>query len=246
MSRSCAPLELLEIEHDRLVGPEQILDDLLARTRRLFAFAPIFQKRPQPVTDRRRQHPFEILEGSAADPLIVGVQRPERRAQRLSREDQRQQREGVSQPLAGPVLNEIIDKRSMIRIVEPIEQLPAFPYRPADRNLAQHNVENPFLIDLDPRILFQYRGQRSPALEPDFEARILERRDQPVDRALRDAHRKHPNQPAPYRKRLIRIELRIDQLADVLLGNLPQAEHGIVGHRLPRQQRDRLRHQRRW
>ena len=66
---------------------------------------------------------------------------------------------------------------------------------------------------------------------------------QAVGRALRHAHREHARQPAPDGEVLVRIDQRVDQLADPLFGDLPQREHGVVGDRIPGQQRDDVRHE---
>ena len=50
---------------------------------------------------------------------------------------------------------------------------------------------------------------------------------------LRHAHREHAHQTAAHREVLIRIDQRVDERADVLLGDLAQREHGVLGQRDP-------------
>ena len=54
--------QLLEVQHDRMVRPQQVGEDLVARARRARRRAAILEKRPQPLADRRREHAFQILE----------------------------------------------------------------------------------------------------------------------------------------------------------------------------------------
>ena len=100
-------------------------------------------------------------------------------------------------------------------------------------------------VDGDPRILLDDRRQRAAALEPHLEPQIVEPEHQAVGGALRHADGEYARQAAPDGEVLIRIDQRIDQLADAFFRHLAQREHGVGGDRIPRQQRDDVRHQRR-
>ena len=121
----------------------------------------------------------------------------------------------------------------------------ALPHRPADRHLAEHDVVDRLVVDADPRVLGDDRGQRPAALEADLEALVVEAEQQAVGRALRHAHREHARQPAAHGERLVRIDQRVDQLADPLLRHLAQGVDGVLGDRIPREQRNDVRHERR-
>ena len=93
----------------------------------------------------------------------------------------------------------------------------------------------------DPRILLDDRGQRSRRLATDVEPEVVEAEHEAVGGALRHAHREHARQAAADGELLVRIDQGVDQLADPLLRHLPEREHGVVGDRIPRQQRNRVR-----
>jgi hypothetical protein len=82
------PPQLLEVQHDGLVRPEQIRDDFLTGSLGPAAGALVFEKRPEPLTNVGRQHAFEVFEGGSAQSLVVGVEGPERRSQRLGGQDE--------------------------------------------------------------------------------------------------------------------------------------------------------------
>ena len=126
-----------------------------------------------------------------------------------------------------------------------VEQPVALPHRPADRHLAPDHVEDALHVDADERASLDDGRQRAAALEPDLEPQVVEAEQQAVDRALRDADREHARQPAADGERLVGIEQRVDQLADALLGHLPQRADRVLGHRIPREQRNHVRHERR-
>jgi hypothetical protein len=75
----------------------------------------------------------------------------------------------VCEALPGPVLQEFVDERACVR-VHRVEEPVALPDRPADGHLAPHHIEHPLAIDSDSRVLLEDGGERSAALEPDFEA----------------------------------------------------------------------------
>ena len=76
---------------------------------------------------------------------------------------------------------------------------------------------------------------------PDVETRIVETEHETARGALGDAHREHARKPPPDGEVLIRIEQRIDELADTFLRDFPERKHRVIGHLIPRQQRDRVR-----
>ena len=156
-----------------------------------------------------------------------------------------EQREDVGQALAGAVLQKLVHERSLLGIVDAVEQTMALPHRPADRDLLADHVEDALAIDAHARVLLEDRRQRAAALEADLEAQVLEAEQQAVNRPLRHAHREHARQPAADGERLIGIEQRVDQLADPLLGDLSQRAHRILSDRIPGEQRDHVRDQRR-
>ena len=130
-------------------------------------------------------------------------------------------------------------------VIDVVEQPMALPDRTPDRDLLADDVEHALAIDADARVLLDDRGQRAPALKADLEPQVLEAEHQAVHRALRDADREHPRQPAADGERLVGIEQRVDELADTLFGDLSQRAHRILGHRIPGEQRDHVRHERR-
>jgi hypothetical protein len=69
--------------------------------------------------------------------------------QRLARKDQRQEGKHVRQALTGPVADERVERR---RIDETVEQTLAFPDRPADRHLIEHDLKDALSIDGDARV----------------------------------------------------------------------------------------------
>ena len=85
--------------------------------------------------------------------------------------------------------------------------------------------------------------ERSGHLEPDIETRIVEREQQAIRGALRDRYGKHAGQAAPNCVVLIRVEEGVGQLADTLLGHLSQCNQRVIGHRIPRKQRNDVRDQ---
>ena len=177
--------------------------------------------------------------------LIVSIQAAKRDQQRLARQHRRQQREDVRETLAGAVAHELVDKRHLVLHVELVEQAPALPDRAAHRRLTHDHGEDPLGIDHDARILLEQRGQRMAALEPDLEPLVVEAEHEAVRGALRDAHREYARQAPPDGEVLIRIDQRVDEQPDPLFGHLPQREHRVGRHRVPGQQRDDVRDERR-
>jgi hypothetical protein len=80
--------QLVEVQHDRLVRPYQIGEDLVTRARGTAGRAAILEERPQTGANPLRQDPFEIFEGGALQLPIVGVQAAKRYLERLSRQDE--------------------------------------------------------------------------------------------------------------------------------------------------------------
>ena len=171
------------------------------------------------------------------------MQAAERNLQRLPGQDQRQQREDMRQALVRPVPHEVVDERHRFSRTERVEQPPAFPDRPADGHFPQHECEDPFLVDSDGEILLDNGRKRSRALKAHLESQIVEPEHQTVGRALRHADREHARQPPPDREILVRIEQRIDQFADMFLGDLAQRKHRRLGDRVPGEQRHHVRHE---
>jgi hypothetical protein len=219
----------------------ELRDHIVVRAGRL-GDAPPDEKRPQRLTNSGRQHAFEILERRSSQLPVLGMKAPERNLERFPRQHQRKQREDVREALAGAVADELVERRLAD---EAVEEAPAFPDRPANGDFAQDQFEDLFPIDVDARVLVQNCRERSRGLEADVESRIYEREHQAIGRALRDAHGKNARQAPPDREILIGIEQRIDQLADVLFGNLPQCEERMIGDGIPGEERDGVGHQRR-
>ena len=220
-----------------MVRTQQVRNDFFTWTRRA-PYGPPFEERPQPLANRRRQHAFEILESRPPKMFVVGLKAAKRNLQRFALQHQRQERKDVGEALARPVPHERVERRFA---GESIEQPSAFPDRTADRHFPEHDVENPAGVDLDPRILLDDGGQRSCRLATNVEPEVVEGEHEAVRRALRHADREHARQAAADGKLLVRIDQGVDQLAHPLLRHLPQRKHGVVGHRIPRQQRNRVR-----
>ena len=143
--------------------------------------------------------------------------------------------------LAGAGTDELVERRAAVAGVDAVQQATAFPDAAADRDLAEHDLENLLAADLHARVLVDDRGERSRRLVANVEARIVEPEHQAARRALGHADREHAREPPAYRKILVGIEQRVDELTDVLLGHLPQREHRVLGDRIPGEQRDDVR-----
>src|SRR5581483_9456788 len=106
-------------------------------------------------------------ERRAAQMRIGRLQAAKRDLQRLSRQDQRQQREHVSQALARTIPDEGIEWRVAH---ESVQDAPALPDRSLHRDLAADDVEDPLGLYLEVRALFADRGERARGLEAHVEA----------------------------------------------------------------------------
>ena len=150
----------------------------------------------------------------------------------------------MRQALPGAILQELVHKRSRVRL-DGVEQPVTFPDRTTDGDLAPDDIEDPLLVDAEPRVLLEDGGQRSPALEAHLEAEVVESEQDAVDCTLRHAHGEHAREPPARGKWLIGIEQRVDELAHAFFGHLAQRAHGILGDGIPRQQRNDVRDERR-
>ena len=56
------------------------------------------------------------------------------------------------------VAHELVERRVAVAGVEAVEQPPALPDGAAHGDLAQHDLEDPLAVDLDPRVLLDNRG----------------------------------------------------------------------------------------
>src|SRR5215472_1770992 len=74
--------ELIEVDLDRLVGAQKLGQHVLARAIGALARAAILEKRPQRLADVRRKHPFQILEGGAAERFVIRIQAAKSNRQR--------------------------------------------------------------------------------------------------------------------------------------------------------------------
>jgi hypothetical protein len=117
----------------------------------------------------------------------------------------------------------------------------ALPDRPAHVDFLLHDLEDALRIDADRRILLEDGGQRTAALEPHLEALVVEPEEQAVHRPLGDADGQHAREAAPYRERLIRIDQRVGELANVFLRHSPQRIHRLFGDGVPRHERNHMR-----
>ena len=102
-------------------------------------------KRPEALANVGRQHAFKILERGAPKDRIVRMEPSIGNLQRRCRKHERQQREDVRETLVGPVLEELVDERRMVLLLDLIQQPLAFPYRTADGDFAPDRVEDPML-----------------------------------------------------------------------------------------------------
>ena len=145
----------------------------------------------------------------------------------------------MRQALPRAILEKLVHERARVGL-DGIEETMALPYGASDGDLTAYDVEDAFLVDADSRVLLDDGGQRSSALEAHLEAQVLETKQDAVDCTLRDAHREHARETSPRRERLVGIEQRIHELADPFLGNFPQRPHGVLGDRVPREQRNHM------
>ncbi len=104
----------------------------------------------------RRQHAVEILERRALQLLVVGLQAAKRNLQRLARQHQRQQREHVREALARAVAHELVERRLRSASKPSSSRRLSHTGRPT-ASFAQHDLEDPLAVDLDPRILLEDR-----------------------------------------------------------------------------------------
>ena len=73
------------------------------------ACARLHEERPEGVANLGREHALEILERRSSKLSVVRVQAAKRNLQRLSREDQRQERKDVRKALAGTISHDFVD-----------------------------------------------------------------------------------------------------------------------------------------
>src|SRR5262245_53326487 len=145
--------------------------------------------------------------------------------QRLARDDQRQQRENMSQTPGTTLLQEVVERR-IARVG--LEQALTFPDGPGSLYLLQNDTLNEVAVDRDTRVLSDDGRERSPGLPAHVEARIVERREQAVRGALGYANGEHPRNAPAHIDLVRRIEQGIGQLPDMLLGNLAERKHRVV------------------
>src|SRR6476661_8851882 len=89
-------------------GSEQVGDRLGSRCG-LMTDAGSRQERPQAEADLRRQHSLAVFQGGASQVCVVAVQAAERDEERLTCQDERQQREHMRQALARPVADKGVE-----------------------------------------------------------------------------------------------------------------------------------------
>ena len=127
----------------------------------------------------------------------------------------------------------------------PIEQAAAFPHRPADRDLLLHHLEDTGRVDAHVRLFRDDGRQRAPALEADLEANVRR------GRASRLSAARCEMQTAITRG-IRRLTAKSSYGSSSASARAPtcrcatfrNARDGIVGDRIPRQQRDDVRNQR--
>ena len=201
---------------------------------------PPFEERPQPLADRRRQHAFEVLErrprrcsssvcrlrnaicsGSRCSTSDSSVKTCARLSPARSRTNA-----SSGDSLANPSSSRRLSHTG----------------RPTATSRSTTSKIRSLSIWI--RGFFStMRGQRPRRLAADVEPQIVEAEHEAVRRALRHADREHARQAAADGELLVRIDQRVDQLADALLGDLAQREHRVIGDRIPRQQRNHVRHE---
>src|SRR5436190_8022071 len=96
----------------------------------------------------------------------------------------------MREALSCPAAHELVDERGGIARFKAVEKPAAFPHGPADRHLAQDDLEHPFAVDSHSGICIENSRERAAALETDLEPKILEYQHQAIGCALRDANRK--------------------------------------------------------
>src|SRR5262245_45463897 len=134
----------------------------------------------------------------------------------------------MSQTQGTALLQEVVEER-IARVG--LEQALTFPDGPGSLHLLQNGTLDELAVDRDTRVLSDDSREGSPRLPAHVEARIIERRQQPVRGTLGYANGEHPrNAPADiYLVR--RIEQGIGQLTDVLFGNLAKRKYRVVAER---------------
>ena len=117
----------------------------------------------------------------------------------------------MRETLTRAILEKLVHERSQIGF-DRVEKPVTFPDRSSDCHLATNDIEDAFLVDTDFRVLLGDGRQGSPALEPDFEAQILESQHDTVHGSLRHAHGEDPRQSSSRGEWLVGIEQRIHEL----------------------------------
>src|SRR5262245_13893397 len=160
--------------------------------------------------------------------MILDVHAPIGNLQRLASDDQRQQGENMSQTPGTALLQEVVEGR-VARVG--LEQALTFPDRPGSLDLLQNDTLNELAVDRDTRVLSDDGRDRSPRLPAHVEARIVERRQQPVRGALGYANREHARNAPAHVDLVRRIEQGIGQLTNVLFGDLAERKYRVVAER---------------
>ena len=176
---------------------------------------------------------------------IVGVQATKRDLQRLRRQHQRQQREDVRQALAGPSSTNSSTNDALVGDVELVQQPLALPHGPADRHLAHEPPRRSRSPSMRTRGFF---SRMAASERPHWKRTSNRRSSRPSIRPSAARCETHTENTRARRRRTAKswfgsISASIE-LADALLGDLPQREHRVVRDRIPGQQRDDVRHER--
>src|SRR4030095_4427460 len=126
---------------------------------------------------------FQILERGAAQSRVIGMKASIGNLQRGRWQDERKQREDVRPTLSRALLQELVDERSRVAF-DRVEETVAFPDRTSYCDLAPDHVEDALLVDAEPWVLLDDRGERSTTLESHLEAQVLEPEHHTVNGAL--------------------------------------------------------------
>src|SRR5262245_62796233 len=105
--------------------------------------------------------------------LVLCVQATERNLNGFSRQNEREQREHMSQSLARPIAHDHIDRRPRFTLPL-VQQTSSFPHVPAHRDLMEHDLVETGSVDPYAWILIENRCQGSPAMVAHLEPLIVQ------------------------------------------------------------------------
>src|SRR3954466_3785730 len=159
---------------------------------------------PELAPDLLRYDRLQILESSASEMGVVGVERLECEPKRGAGENQREQGEEVLEASAHPVPNQV-GLHGGAGLGSGVDQLPAFPYAALDRHLAKHDGEHPLAIHLQAGDVVGHTAQCQTGAIANFESLVTEGLEETFEGLGGAVSCQHSDQPAPDREVLVGI-----------------------------------------